>query len=810
MKNTNTSKEIERVSLNQKIGMMFTAMSTLLLEFSLIRVLSVSLWYHFAFMIISIALLGFGISGVTLVLSTRIGKIETNKFFTLVSMLFGISIPLSFMVINKIPFEPFSFLTDSNQFVYLPLFYLSITIPFFLAGIVVGSLFSRFQKEINKLYFFDLFGAGLSCVVFIIVIPIFGGSGGIAFASILAGLSSIAFSLKKSNVSLIGTVGGVVILIVNGLFLTNPDAYLPISTSHYKYYGEYLKEHPEQKILTEWNTFSRVDVVKDEDAPVDNYPVYIAIIDAGNSTTNIPNVPKVVDSLSPPFDASNLAMVLKPDSANVFIVGSGGGGEILSALSHKANTVTAVEINGILNDLIKKDFANHWTAGIARNKKVNIITDDARGYLRSKRLKFDVIISAHTISASATASGAMSLVENYILTEEAIKDYLQHLKLDGVLYISRPEPQIPRLVTTIKKSYMEMSGVNSKNHFFIFKRPPSDYEKDISYLSGVVYKKDGLNELEIQLLKTVANLMGLEIVYDPVSNQEGIYKDIIQSDNLAETLKKYPQILTPATDDNPYFEHQTKFSNIGTLDIKESFSQTERAMLSLVQRPAAESTLIILLIQASILSILLILMPIYLRFRKEPLLKKIKKWNYAVYFSLLGLGYIMIEICLIQKFTLFLGQPVYTLLTVISTLLIFSGFGSLLSDRIIKTLKNSITVVFVLIAVLAILIGFLNPLIFDLFVRADILIKVLISVIVIGPMAFLMGVPFPYGMKRIPADNRYLIAYSWGINGFFSVIGSILVVMLSMSYGFKAVFAIAGVIYLAAFVISRMLKPELQ
>jgi hypothetical protein len=803
----------EKLSINHKIGLMLTALCTLMLEFTLIRILSVSLWYHFAFMIISIALLGFGISGVTIVLSDKIKKIEVNKFVTLVSLLFALSIIVSFSIINKIPFEPFSLLEDSIQFVYLPLYYLTITLPFFLAGLIVGTIFTRFHSDIGNLYFFDLTGAGISCFVFIIVMPAFGGSGSIAVTSIIACLSSIFFSFTKSKLSATGLVFAIIIIIVNILFLTNPEEYLPISVSHNKYYGEYLKEHPELKILTEWNTFSRVDVMQDEGPPVDNYPVYVAIIDAGNSTTNLPNVPKVSDSLTPPLDASNLAMVLKPDSANVFVVGSGGGGEILSALSHNARTVTAVEINGILNDLIKKNFANGWTAGIAKNKKVNIITDDARSYLRSKRLKFDVIISAHTISASATASGAMSLVENYILTEEAIKDYLQHLKLDGILYISRPEPQIPRLVATIKKSYMEMSGVNSKNHFFIFKRPPSDFEKDISYLTGVVYKKDGLNDLEIQLLKTHTNLLGLEIVYDPTSNQDGIYKDIIKSDNLSETFIKYQQILTPATDDNPYFEHQTKFSNLTFSNIKESFSQTERAVLTLVQKPAAESTLIILLVQAIILSFLLIVIPIYLKFKKALILKNFKKWKYILYFSLLGLGYIMIEICLIQKFTLFLGQPVYTMLTVISTMLIFSGLGSLSSERVFKSIKNNVIIIFIIIALLTFLIGLLNPLLFEIFVRADIIWRVIISVIIIAPLSFFMGMPFPYGIKNIPSDpkiNQYLVAYSWGINGFFSVIGSVLVVILSMSYGFKVVFMLSGLIYLGTLMIGQRLNTKIK
>ena len=798
------------LSVKHKIGILLISLSTLMLEFTLIRVLSVSLWYHFAFMIISIALLGFGISGVTIVISDKINKAEINTFLTVTSLLFSLSVLVSFLIINKIPFDPFSLFIDTSQLIYLPLYYLTITLPFFLAGLIIGQLFTRFKQEINKLYFFDLFGAGLSCFVFILVLPAFGGSGGIIASSMIAAIASIIFSTEKNKLAFAGPIAAIVMIAVNGLFLSEPEEYLPIRISENKVYGNYLKENPDLKILTEWNTFSRVDVMKDDSPPVDNYPVYTAIIDAGNSTTNIPKVPADTDSLPPPMDASNLAMILKNDSADVFIVGSGGGGEILDALSHHAKNVVAVEINGILNDLIKKNFASHWTTGIANNKKVHIITDDARGYLRSKRLLFDVIISAHTISASATASGAMSLVENYILTKEAVKDYLYHLKPDGILYISRPESQVPRIVTTIKTAVGELTNTDSMRCFFIFKRPPSKFEKDMSYLTGVVFKKDGFDQYDIQILKTQAALMDLEVVYDPTSRQDGIYKELIESDNLPETINKFPVNLAPATDDNPYFEHMTKFSDIGYSNIKEAFSQKDRAIISLVQKPVAESTLIAILLQAVLISLILIFLPIYVKFRKSEALKSIKKGKYILYFSALGLGYIMIEICLIQKFTLFLGEPVYTLLTVISTMLIFSGIGSMFSEKVIKLFKKNVFPVYIIISVLVVLIGLLSPSIFDVFVRASIALRVIISAIIIAIPSFFMGIPFPYGIKHIQGDteiSRYLTAFSWGVNGFFSVLGSILVVMLSMSYGFRVVFIIAALIYLGAMMIVRRFEP---
>ncbi|MBL8017298.1 MAG: hypothetical protein JNK43_08515, partial [Ignavibacteria bacterium] len=590
------------------------------------------------------------ISGVTILISDRINRSEINGFLSVTSLLYAVSIIASFIAINKIPFDPFSLFSDTSQFLYLPVYYVLITLPFFLAGLIIGQLFTRFKTSINKLYFYDLVGAGLSCFAFILILPVFGGSGGIAAASIIACLGTLIFAMQKNRRQSIALFGSIIMLLLNGIFLSDPDSYLPISISSNKVYGNYIKENPDLRLQTRWNSFSKVDIMKDDGENVDDYPVYTAIIDAGNSTTNIPKVPNILDTgARPPFDASMLAMILKrDDTAKVFVLGSGGGGEILTALTNNAKSVTAVEINGILNDLVEKDLAGFWTGGIAKDKRVKIFTDDARGWLRGKRIKYDVIISAHTISASATNSGAMSLVENYILTEEALREYLQHLDINGILYITRPEPQMPRLVTSIKMAQQLNGGSDLKNQFYVFKRPPSEFEKDVSFLSGVLFKKSGFDEFDIQRLKTMSALLNLETIYDPVSKPEGIFKDIIESDNITETAKKYPHMkLLPATDDNPYFEHNTGFSDIGFGTIKESFSQGDRAMISMIQKPVAESTLIVLLLQTILISALLIFLPIYVKFRKDKEARNVKKGKYITYFALLGLGYIIIEICLI-------------------------------------------------------------------------------------------------------------------------------------------------------------------
>lgn len=801
----------ERIKLSYYVGIFLISLSTLLLEFSLTRVLSVSLWYHFAFMVISVALLGFGVSGVVLSLNKKLNSISTDKLLSILSVFYGSSVIISFILMNKIPFDPFSLLTDTIQFLYLPLYYILIAIPFFFAGLIISILLSRFKNEISKLYFFDLTGAGLACIAFVLLMPEVGGNGAIVFVSAFAFLAAIVFAFEDyKTISLVAFV----LLCVAFTFLINPDERFPINVTSNKIYGNYIKDRPDLKIRSEWNTFSKIDVMKDEEKAQDGYDIYLAIIDAGNATTNIPNV-KSFPLKTKPADASNLAFTLKDSAEKVFIIGSAGGGEILAGLYHNAKDITAVEINGILNDLIKNDLS-YWTGPLIKNNKnVRLITDDARSVLSSKRIAYDVIISAHTISASAVASGAMSLVENYILTKEAVKEYLNHLDNKGVLYISRPETQLPKIITTLKEARLENSGglENSKKNFIIFRRPPGTFETDKSFLAGVLYKKDGFNEADIIDIRAEASSLSLDILYDPLTTKESIYKKLVESDNIYADVKMSPDNLEPATDDKPFFDQNIGFGNLTMTGIKETFSQDDKAILALKDKPVAETALLAILIQCILIAGLFILVP--LKFFKKEIKesKSIDEYSvdkkYLLYFACLGLGYIILQICMIQKFTLFLGQPVITLLTVISTMLIASGLGSFYSAKFFKNNSKKLYIIFGIIILLTLVIGVLNPYIFKSLVRLDLQWRILISAAIIFPLGFFMGMPFPIGMSLIlPAEKRF-VAFAWGVNGFFSVIGTVLAIILAMIYGFRFVFILGAVIYILAMFLINMRQKKI-
>jgi hypothetical protein len=280
-----------------------------------------------------------------------------------------------------------------------------------------------------------------------------------------------------------------------------------------------------------------------------------------------------------------------------------------------------------------------------------------------------------------------------------------------------------------------------------------------------------------------ASMLSLDIEYDPLGTQEGIYKDLIETNDIESMIKGKPNLI-PATDDKPFFDDNFGFGNFNWTNIKETFSQNNKAIFALKDKPVAEVTLVVMLIQIVVISFLFLIAPFI--FLKKDKGEKIEK-KFLIYFALLGLGYIMLQISMIQKFTLFLGQPVYTMLTVIATMLVASGLGSKYSVLIdTKTQRLKVLAIFIIIGVYAILLGLLNPIIFSALSNAGVIIRILISVVLIFPLGFFMGMPFPIGISLIrDSENRY-IPLAWAVNGFFSVIGT--------------VFIFTGVLYLIALV----------
>ena len=780
-------------------GIFFISFSTLLYELSLTRVYSVTLWYHFGFLIISTALLGFGVSGVVLSLWKKFREaFDLDKSLGCLSICLSISIVICFWLQQQIPFDPFNLYADKMQFLYMPVTYILVSVPFFFAGLALSLLFSRYPANINRLYAFDLTGAALGCFAIIFTMSYFGGGGSVLFAATFAGIAAILFSNKSLKV--LNSIAG--LLIIATFFIAlHADKIIPLHITANKGLSG-LKNKP---VFTKWNTFSRIDLYIDSSdlSPQKKSPGFS--IDLGTAFTGLwfdckPDVKTVLKQYNGDSLYGSCLAYLNVKSPSVLIIGSGCGTQVLDALHHGARQITAVEINPIINDVV---LHNEYWADLFHQPEVKLVTDEGRNYVRSSTEKYDAIISVHTISNAAVASGALSLSENYVLTKEAFEDYYDHLTDSGFIYFTRPEFQVPRLFATGREVLEEKGIKNSADHFFAYTYPSQTERK--SFFSIFVMSKHALSQREIAQMNRFINPTKTDsviILYSPFLENKNIYDSILREKDLAGLYRNYPFEISPATDNDPFFNHHTRWSSLNWLSFKDIFSQKKMGRMALEDKPIAEVSLIVLLAQVLIISAIFILLPLW-RFSSTGLRVK-NVFPYLLYFSGLGCGFIMIEIVLIQQFGLLLGEPVYTFAIVLAALLLFTGLGAYLSGKYSLQANRLIRITILVLSALILLASFfLSPLLRQA-TALPMAGRIILSLILIFPLGILLGMPFPSGIQLLNKQSPELIPWAWGVNGFFTVIGSVVALILSMMIGFQAVLWIAIGIYLASmFFISR-------
>lgn len=499
---------------------------------------------------------------------------------------------------------------------------------------------------------------------------------------------------------------------------------------------------------------------------------------------------------------SSCLAYLGKKNPDILIIGSGCGTQVLDALHHSVRKVTAVEINPIINDVV---LHNAYWSDLFHQPHVELVTGEGRNYVRSTKNKYDAIISVHTISNAAIASGALSLSENYVLTKEAFEDYYDHLKDSGIIYFTRPEFQLPRLFST-GREVLEKKGVTEPAmHFFAFTYPEFAFKALAgrkSFYSIFVMSKNALTRLQVAAMNAFINLTTDQpplVLYNPYNRVNNIYDSVLTINSLAGFYQNYPFEISPATDNQPFFNHHTRWSSLSVESFKDIFSQQKMGRMALEDKPIAEVSLIVLLVQVLVISALVILVPL-LRFSSTGLQFQ-NIFPFLFYFSGLGIGFIFIEIVMIQLFSLLLGEPVYTFAIVLSALLLFTGAGAFISRKYglkpIRTLRLSIFVLSALLLVASLML----PSLLRLAIAFSMPIRVILAILMIMPLGILLGIPFPTGIDIISRQAPSLIPWAWGVNGFFTVIGSVLAIILSMLTGFQSVLWVAIAIYLVSMLV---------
>jgi len=782
------------MSRRHYIGIAVISFATLLLELALTRVLSVALWYHFGFLVISTALLGFGASGVALALWTGLReRASLDRTLTVLSGAFGITTIASFWAMQHIPFDPFSQQGAlAHDAVMLPLYYLALAFPFFWSGLAIALLLTRGAQRVNRLYAADLVGAGAGCAALALVMPVLGGSGTVILAAVFGFIAAAVFGLRESRRLMLAALAlGAIALVLAPL----GDRVLPITVAASK--GHPMLPAPPRPapLYTAWNAISRVDVYPLAADPAKGWPGpgFGIVIDGGTAATGMGDLSAGVQHWlhSPDYRPPGLAYIGKKHP-RVLVLGSGAGREVLEALYFKASSVTAVEINPIINDIVSQKMRGAF-GGLFDNPAVRLVTAEGRSFVRRSNETYDVILSVQTFSNAALTAGALGMAENYMFTREAVGDYLERLSPDGVLLITRPPSQVARLFTTMREVFERSGRGSPAQHLLVFQGPLMPWGPRADH-TVFMLKKSPWTRAEVSALAErlstegpAPGRPGSEILYSPfhpkgVSSHSELYEQILSTTDLGKFYAAQPLDISPSTDDRPFFNQQARWSQIWFRGLNQTGATA-----------GTESMLILLLIQATVIAALLILFPL-VRFSRRGL-RTAGCWSYLAYFAGLGLGFIMIEIVLLQRFTLFLGEPIYAFAVVLGSLLVFTGVGAYLGERLSRRAGGGVGTA--LPAVLAVLVttAFAMPWIFNATLGLGLPWRVVISAALVAPLGLVLGMPFPLGLVAVGVGAPALLPWAWGVNGFFTVIGSVVAMLLGMMFGFTTVLVVAGACY---------------
>ena len=787
------------------IGIFILCLGTLLYEVTLTRVFAFVIWSHFSFMVVSTALFGFGLAGVYLTFAQVTGRRLGRDQVPLLSALFGLAAIVSLLVIILVPLD-ISRMGQWSNWVALLVIYLALILPFFFAGLAISLLLSGSEKRVHKLYFFDLVGAAVGSVLLVFVITPLGASGAIFLSAVGGFLSALVFYLGPKHAwrGLLGllTVAGLVLMF-------SAESLLPIPSHQAKRIS--IDQSP-YRMFTGWSVLSRVDVTgfkDDRDQKVKPRDIWI---NGGENQSffagferDQPNPPEWRLTECFPY----LFVAGEGKAPKVAIIGSSGGAEAVFAHSHKAGEIFAVEMDPLICRIVSKDFSwfNHRFFDLPQ---VRLVNDEGRSFIANSRIKYDLIQMKNNHTPIALGVGSINLSETYLLTVEAMMDYLDHLTPDGMLAIQRWG--MSRLATVFRK-VASLRGIKNVDQHIII-------TSGVAWTGrGFFFRMKPFSQAEIDRALKWAKDYGFGVLYHPgMAKDANLFARILKDPN-PEAYYHYAGFnLTPPTDNRPFFDH---FMMIGEkVDLKapqlpdglQEWGQISRwepfeSLKNLLHRfpiPKGEVPVLAIAAQAIIISLLCIFLPLRL-FNRRLQGSGMRSWPFILYFSILGLAFIMIELCYIKLYILFLGYPAISMSLIIAILLVFTGIGSFISERFGSNPAATLRKVFVAIFLLNVLTLLITPPLFAFFLGFPLWVRILVTVGLIGPMGLIMGMPFPLGLRLVHQASPTWVGWAWGVNGFMTVVGSIACVFLALYFGFQIILAAAGVLYLlGALVVGRM------
>jgi hypothetical protein len=752
-------------------------MATLLLELALTRIFSVVFYYHFAFLAISIALFGLGLGGVfsyvvatwKAPLFTRLGRLSVvNSLLVMVALA---------VLLGQ---------GDTISVSDLALVYFTTALPFFTAGAIVSLAIGETIQHVNRVYFFDLAGAAAGCLLLLPLLQLVGGPDTVIAAAVTFAVAAAIWHSLAGSVG--GRAGSVALALALVAFLVYNHKRPVLTLRHAK--GQAIAN----ELFTRWNDLSRIGIVRQSDGSLN------IVIDADAATAiakfDLANLtPDNRRDLT--LQGPALPYAIRP-GAKTLIIGPGGGWDVARALYSGSTDVTGVEINGIIADTIMRSekYAG-LSNGLYLRPDVRIEVEDGRSFVRRSEDKYQVLQATLVDTWAATAAGAFALSENNLYTTDAFRDYLLHLTADGILTITRwgfdPPRESLRLISLAIEALGQIGEKDPWRHVIVSRQGST---QGFGALDTVLIARRPFTESDIARARAIFAAGVQRPIYYPGSELRNEFHDLLLSPNPAAYERNYTFDITPVTDNRPFFFYTVQPRDLWAF-MKGGAETADRKVNKAVP-------LLFGLMAISLVATLLILVaPPMVLGTRLPSHRGVR--GFLLYFMFIGTGYILIEVGLIQKFVLFLGHPTYALTVVIFSMLVSSGIGSFFGARLLGRDEGRLIKALGLIALLTALLAIVVSSLLSSLVWLPWGLKVVLTVALIAPLGFVMGMPFPTGLTRLEEWHAPSVRWAWSLNAASSVLGSVGALVCAIYLGLVQTLIVGGLFYLAALaVIARV------
>ena len=775
-------------------------------EILLMRLFSIIQWHHFAYMFIGLALLGYGISGTVVAIHQQRLLQRFIPLYISCVALFGVSAVACFGLAQLIPFNAEAILWDARQVFYLAGIFLLLAIPFFFAATAICLAFMQFGAQVSRVYAVDLLGAGIGSLGVIVLLLWVFPQWALVIVGVLGVIAALVASLElkvsRQRAIAIGLTFVMTLLLVSG-------ASLQLQLSPYKSLLQAQRINGTSIIAERSSPLGLISVVESRDIPLRHAPgqslhatheplAQLGVFTDGDNMTVLTHYPEELNKLAYLDQTSSaLPYHLKPIN-DVLILGVGGGADVLQARFQQVQQIDGVELNRQMIQLVKDDYAQ-FTGNLFQQAGVTIHHSEVRDFLTRKPRRYDLIQLALVDAFNASAAGLYALNESYLYTVEALQLYLKHLESDGYLALTRwiklpPRDTLKLFATAV--AALRQAGVSDPEQRLVLIR---------SWQTSTLLVKNGrFTPEELLSVQRFCAERGFDLAYTPglkpeqvnqinILNSPVFYQaaTALLSEKRDTFMKQYKFNLQPATDDQPYFHQFFKWTTF-----TEIFQMRNRGGMPLLEW--GYITLLATLGIASFFSMVLILLPLWYYQRKQTTANtSVRRRDVFYYFFAIGLAFLFIEIAFMQKFILFLHHPIYAIAVTLTAFLIFAGAGSYWSGILLRSLTGSKILLYAIggIILLSLVYLLLLDSLLAILVSLPIVLKMLITALLIAPLAICMGMPFPLALANLVRHASHYIPWAWGINGCASVISAVLASVLAIHFGFSTVILLAVILY---------------